>query len=287
MKFSQRIGKTPLTKKLQLETIDSELLNGLWNIVSISKLEALSDYRSFPSSDSDFDKFAQALWHNYFKLTIDSISDYKSSSIAYIKNYFFTSKWFEVYDLIEFLSKIQVPNTDNSEYPRAINKLLEREFSAYRFVKGKMIPISNKIEIQEIEETLQKVQTFTSLKGANIHLGNALEKLSDKKSPDYRNSIKESISAVETTCRVMTGENSLGKALSKLEKKGIIIDDQLKRGFDKIYAYTNNKESGIRHAIIGEHKNPDFYDAKYMLIACSSFINFLIGKATKIGLDFS
>ena len=32
MKFSQRIGQTPLTKELQLESIDEELKNGLCNI---------------------------------------------------------------------------------------------------------------------------------------------------------------------------------------------------------------------------------------------------------------
>jgi hypothetical protein len=82
----------------------------------------------------------------------------------------------------------------------------------------------------------------------------------------------------------LTGESTLGKALNALESKGIKIDDQLKNGFDKIYAFTNNKQSGIRHAIIEEHKNPDFDDAKYMLVVCSSFINYLVGKCKTLGI---
>lgn len=47
-----------------------------------------------------------------------------------------------------------------------------------------------------------------------MHLQEALEKLSPSKS-DYRNSIKESISAVECLCREITGESTLDKALKK------------------------------------------------------------------------
>jgi hypothetical protein len=39
MRFSQRIGKKPATKNTQLETIDEDLLNELWNTVKILVLE--------------------------------------------------------------------------------------------------------------------------------------------------------------------------------------------------------------------------------------------------------
>jgi len=133
---------------------------------------------------------------------------------------------------------------------------------------------------------LKKTKFLTALEGANIHLTNALELISDKKSPNYRNSVKESISAVESTCRIITGENTLGKALNKLESKGLNLNNQLKNGFDKIYAYTNDKNNGIRHAIVTSPTEPDFADAKYMLISCSAFINYLITKAEKIGVNF-
>jgi len=38
-------------------------------------------------------------------------------------------------------------------------------------------------------------------------LSRALELLSDRKQPDYRNSIKESISAVEATCQVFASKS--------------------------------------------------------------------------------
>jgi hypothetical protein len=35
MRFSQRIGKKKATKEIQLESIDTELQNGLWNIIKL------------------------------------------------------------------------------------------------------------------------------------------------------------------------------------------------------------------------------------------------------------
>ena len=50
-----------------------------------------------------------------------------------------------------------------------------------------------------------------------------------------------------------------------------------------MYGWTSDAE-GIRHGLQDE---PDlgFEDAKYMLVACSGFINYLLEKAKKAGLD--
>lgn len=280
MKFSQRIGKTPINKELQLSSIDEDLLNSLWNAFILGILEPISKQSGFYSNR--FDYLSEIIWINYFKLPMDRTPGTQHFEST-IRKYFFGFKWFEVYDFIEFIANINTERIriNTEEYKNYCNHILEREFSAYRFVDGIISPISNTIEVEEIEQAIEKINYFTSLKGANIHLTNALNKLSDRKYPDYRNSIKESISAIETTCRVLTEENTLGKALNALETKGIIIDGQLKSGFEKIYASTNNRQSGIRHAIVEDHKEPDFEDAKFMLVASSSFINYLVGKCEK------
>ena len=73
--------------------------------------------------------------------------------------------------------------------------------------------------------------------------------LSDRKNPDYRNSIKESISAVESICKIIAEDEktTLAKALTKLKKR-IEIHGSLEEGFKKIYGYTSDAD-GIRHAI--------------------------------------
>ncbi|MBU1626736.1 hypothetical protein KKB18_05135 [bacterium] len=53
-----------------------------------------------------------------------------------------------------------------------------------------------------------------------------------------RNSIKESISAVESVCKVISEDQkaTLGKALNIIEKK-VDLHNALKEGFQKIYGY--------------------------------------------------
>ncbi len=58
--------------------------------------------------------------------------------------------------------------------------------------------------------------------GVAAHLQRGLELYADRESPDYRNSIKESISAVESMARIVA-ENpkaTLGDALKTIEKRG-------------------------------------------------------------------
>jgi hypothetical protein len=87
---------------------------------------------------------------------------------------------------------------------------------------------------------------------------------------------------VEVISRIIEpSENTLGKALNKLDKHQK-ISNTLKSGFEKLYAYTNDK-NGIRHALMDE-PSVDFEDAKFFLISCSAFTNYLIEKAKKDNL---
>ena len=112
-----------------------------------------------------------------------------------------------------------------------------------------------------------------------MHLNKALALYSDRVNPDYNNSVKESISAVEAMCCIIIGNSgkpTLGNALKKLEEKGVHIHPSQKIAFEKLYGYASN-EAGIRHGNI-DFVNVPAEDAKFMLIACSAFINYLKEK---------
>ncbi len=115
------------------------------------------------------------------------------------------------------------------------------------------------------------------------HINTALAKLSDRKQPDYRNSIKESISAVEPIAKMISGNSKteLPTALKIIRDK-IGLHPALEKGFNSIYGYTSDGD-GIRHALT-EESTCDFEDAKYMLVSCSAFINYLIMKSQKAGI---
>ncbi len=117
-----------------------------------------------------------------------------------------------------------------------------------------------------------------------IHLRKAFRLLSDKNHPDYKNSIKESISAIETACKIITNKPnaSLGAALNELKKnKGIYIHEGLINAFEKLYGYTCDS-NGIRHALYNEDEKSTFDEAKFMLVACCTFFNYLKAKSTDI-----
>jgi hypothetical protein len=150
--------------------------------------------------------------------------------------------------------------------------VLKREHAAYRIIDGRVVEITSEEEIAAIEEALT---AGGEAPGIRTHLRAALAKMSDREEPDYRNSIKESISAVESAVNHMTGgKASLGDALKRIDPP---LHPALQAGLSKLYGYTSDAE-GIRHALIDE-PSVDFDDAKFMLVACSAFVNYLLAKA--------
>lgn len=279
MKFSQRIGKIEQSKSMQLETIDEDLSNGLWNVVKMQILDSKGEYKNHYRI-SEFDEFARQLWHELYKKPIDDIQFYNPNEIKEeIKKIYFTSEWFEKYDFVEFCLNTLFDKAEIFKFTREINKVLEKEYAGYRMVENELIRISNDLELTSIQKAIKSTKDYTPLNGANIHLTKALSLLSDRNKPDYRNSIKESISAVEATCKSLTGISTLGKALSKMHNSGIHINGQLKSGFEKIYAYSNQGETGIRHGIDTDYVQSGFSDAQFMLVTCSAFINYLVLKS--------
>lgn len=233
------------------------------------------------------EKIERNLWTGFL---CKSASDFKPDKYSYlqaahyvIKNNNF--KWFEKLDMIEFTIKyIQswAEACDAYYTKEALNKFIIRlnnEFErldfAYRIIDSEIIEISDGNEIASIEEANKR-----SSSNVKEHLQKAMRYLSQKPTADASNSIKESISALEAVCRNLTGEATLGKSLKKLESKGIAIHPCLKEGFEKLYVYTNQPDTGIRHALMDESGQfiPSKAEAHLMLVLCSTFINYLNSK---------
>ena len=281
MRFSERIGKRKGRCKLQVDSMDNELRNSLWNTIYTHIVAPI--YMVFAHSMSDdWEDFFDSIWIDFFKLPVDNLSYTKEWVCNRIKDWWYqNADTWDRYDFIEYIGQKGGPH-DRGAFISDCNIMLEREFSAYRFVSGVLSPITDQVEINEIEKALETAAE-RKFKGVRTHLEAALDKLSDRKNPDYRNSIKESISAVESLCIIIlkNPKATLGQALKLIEVKAG-LHPALKKGFSSIYGYTSD-EGGIRHAMIDD--NPcDFNDAKYMLVSCSAFVNYLIMKASKAGL---
>lgn len=277
-KFSDRIGITKPKVDIQVESMDLELRNCLWNIFSylLTKTASYTDAKS-----EEMNVFVMRVWHFFLKAPLDAIPQGWSGTYNVIRDYFFKAPWYEVYNILEFAANNYPTEYKISEFVNSCNNILESELSGYRFVGKQIAPITSKNEISEIEEAL-----VSPFKRVNSHLENALKLLSDRKSPDYRNSIKESISAVEALCRIVVGKPnaSLGDALDIIKKEGKLdMHGALREALDHLYGYTSSAD-GIRHAFSEEKVNADFEEAKFMLVTCSAFVNYLISKAAKAGI---
>ena len=274
--FGKRYGLEPIEIPFQLNNIDKNLRTDLWNAHYLFIQQPIE---RVGGGSREINKL---LWVHFFIMPLDdfpSIYDFRNFIREYIEN----EIWYKVYELFEFVFKqiINVEVFKKTEYEKYINNKLRNNNSAYTLVNCIFIPIVNEIEINEIKIT-QELSINFNLAGIQEHLNSSIELLSQKPNPDFRNSIKESISMVEVISRIIEPtENTLGKALNKLDQNQK-INGTLKSGFEKLYAYTNDR-NGIRHALMDE-QNTGIEDAKFFLISCSAFTNYLIGKAIKENL---
>lgn len=164
-----------------------------------------------------------------------------------------------------------------NELTTQLNSLFEEENIGFRIANGAVTDITNPIELEAVNTAL--ASPFAQ---AAHHIERALHLLYDKP-PDFRNSIKEAISAVENVAKLLTGNSSttLGAALKVLDRNST-FHPAFTEALNKLYGYTSNAE-GIRHALM-EDTALTHEDAKLFLIQCSAFVNFMKERAIRLKL---
>ncbi|WP_180135101.1 AbiJ-NTD4 domain-containing protein [Acinetobacter sp. YH12070] len=278
MRFSERYGYKPVREIIQKESMDDHLKNGLWSIFDtyIWKKVTHEYWQYKHTNSSNIYTLIYNYYFNFFKKPTDSIPLLTADTLKQIREYFFSTNWHEIYSFLEETLQNYPPSLikQKIDFIHSINNILERENSAYRLIGNEITPITSEQEIQSIEETLKSTNSYS---GVQQHLNQALKLMSDRQNPDYRNSIKESISSVESICKIITKNDkaSLGQALKLIEDK-YGLHEALKKSLSQLYGYTSDGD-GIRHAML-EESNLTYIDAKFMLVACTNFINYLIDK---------
>lgn len=252
--------------------MDADLRTGLWNVLYAFVLTKNVDqsFRGLTQGATLYPLFV-GMWHEIFKKPIDTIPTYFDETSANFRQVFAGCSWHEAYDLIEFVAQ-NVPDALRTGFVRACNSVLEREMSAYRIIDVTIVEITSESELEAIESAVAASEPFS---GAQAHLRQAIRLLSDRKSPDYRNSVKESICAIESIVKELTGneKGTFGALLGKLEKSGS-LHTALKSSFSSLYRYASDGK-GIRHAML-EQESVSHAEAKLMLVTCSAFINYAV-----------
>lgn len=284
MTFSERYGYVKPVEILKRGGLDKDGATALCNCFdNLEKWLNRYDVDKSSHYDESYTQLEESIWCFFMNQRLDDFYGYNSHKIVATEYLLSDSNdWFRKFDMIEFsLRMLRNSNMRDRRYAEIIDtfvKLINATFKrmdyAYRIVDDQIVEITDTEEISAIEEAIKATSSVKT------HLSNALTHLSARPTPDYRNSIKESISAVEALCREITGETTLGPAIKALEKKGVIIPTFLKSGFEKLYVYTNDSRTGIRHALMDDTEAPRFDEAKFMLVSCSAFVNYIQGKRT-------
>src|SRR3989304_2235105 len=97
--FSHRKGLKPIKSIIQIDSMDSDLRNGLWNALSSHVWGRMKtgNYGNIISGGYNYvGVLIEVLWHSYFKEPIDTINRNWDHTLAWLRKYFFGCQWNEV-----------------------------------------------------------------------------------------------------------------------------------------------------------------------------------------------
>ncbi|WP_188913261.1 hypothetical protein [Salinarimonas ramus] len=283
MSFEQAEGVEPLPTQLQLKQLTQELRALLWAVIvnstERSATEAMTGYMGTTLVFS-----AQSAWGRILRdkhvlrdhLPIDEFDSDFHFQMESLKKIFWEGDYVLVFGTLQWILRHAScpPNL-----ARGVDFCLQRARAAYRVIDGRTVaPIASE---HERDALLQALTTSheAGLEGARAHLRNAAGAASEG---SYADSVRESISSVESVVRVMAPNKSLANALAELQKTSH-VHPAMKSAFEKLYGYASD-EQGIRHSLLldGDSK-VDEGDALFMLGACASFVTYLISKGRAAG----
>lgn len=291
--FSERIGKPLCTTTIQLNEFDNRtrifISNLLFDFLQIT-FQNDAQFRKQPYGNapvplsSDFCKnLGQDVFSFRNHLQEGYVYNWVDFYTSNIENALDNAPYNEILDLLEYICNwlFAKTNSCSEHFQRNFNTLFQQEYVGYRFISKRIVPITDELEISEIEQACK-----TPFDGARAQLQKALGFLSDREEPDYKNSIKESISAVESVCKVIANKPKaeLGDALKALIAEGYPIQGALKTGILALYGYTC-EAGGIRHAERETESTVTFEEAKFMMVTCSAIVNYLVAEYGKHGAE--
>lgn len=210
-------------------------------------------------------------------LMIDEFTIDFSSQLDLVKDIVTKGSYVDIFGFFQFVIRHQ---DCPFEIAMGLDGVLEACHSAYRVVGGNTImPVASEAERAAIARAFRDSSGGT-FRGAQTHLRQSAEAMGDGR---YADSVRESIHAVESVARAITGREKLSDALTELEKSAR-MHKAMKGGFDRLYGWTSD-EQGIRHPLLDEgDANVTEADALFMLGACAAFVSLLISKGRAAGL---
>ncbi|WP_156013329.1 hypothetical protein [Thioalkalivibrio sp. HK1] len=279
--YKQRYCLEDLPQAMRVGELSADLRREIWNSI-LQFIESYTD-----RFDSRWLIFYRRTIGEYTKSPIDDIGMEENYALGVVKNIIINDPAENTLQFIEILLNdelISGPFTQNSMVlqssvsgiPETLLDLFEKHTAPYRIDLStrpfRIFQHTSKEEAEATARSLQTIKDIGGFDGALTHLRNAAEFINGRK---FKDSIRHSITAVESVARMIEPDaKTLGDALLKLEKSGIIKHQAFKIAFEKLYGYTNTE--GIRHALLDQTKaNVGLPEALFFYNACAAFVGYL------------
>ncbi len=266
--FAEREGQKPLPGQLALRELSQETRSRVWAVLH-------DDFHSNIFVDRTVQRRRNRVWHSIVSKSwiendfafVDQIPLEPRQLLEYCKEKI-KADYAIFFEFIELACHLR-----GEEFSNKINNSLKMSGSAYRFIDGKIMPISSPESSDHFMSSYNNVVRFSKASATHLRLG--AKCLTDG---DYRGAVRESIHSVESVAvQIAPGSKTLGASLSMINNEQK-LHPALKEGFSKLYGFTND-ESGIRHALIDDRADTvGESEALYMLGACASFADYLTRK---------
>lgn len=281
VRFSERYGYVEPRKVIQTEDLDAETRMAIWN-----RIAAVTEQFDDPYLTDIDETVALVLW---LTLLHGARDEYRGRNVVWmsVKNIILNLEWFRTFDAIEAVVETMHGLPDigplrniGNRLEAGLNDSFRRFLVGYRLVEGHVLRTDSETDIEAIATALADTSALAAPHG---HLQQALKHLADRDNPDYRNVIKEAISAVESIATTITSKKTLGEAMSALGAVGVATHPALIKAWKAMYGYTS-EEGGLRHGG-DEIADVDQALAKYVLVTCSAMVAYLAeegGKANKL-----
>lgn len=281
---------------LLTKDINTRVINAISNCYSRLDDElAIEDERVnraapwLPYDRSSYYQLCLSVWTRFLNKRSNSYG-YKTGDSDAIQSYLIShaTQWYTKLSLIEYTIDYMRTTFEDNERIQILNRFIdnlneefERTHYGYRVVNDIITDIISEPEKSAIKQAMALPEDLVK-----THIGRALALYSQKPDPDYKNSIKESISAVEALFRIKTGESKFGPAYKKI-LESIPIHPRIQEAIQKIYDYTNQPDTGIRHSKVteGETMVPRASECQFMLVTCSAIINYVQEKYAHLTMD--
>lgn len=272
LNFSQRNGLRPVPEQLKLEQVSTEFRR-LIHYALDQEIERVrrSGY-SYSYFDGEWRRVAQDLHVRFLGEPISSFENIAFELNKKLERFIFRSTYDQLFNLIEFFSKHSGCTED---FKKDLAKAFVDARTAYRLKDDLVIAVGTDEQAQALLKAIDDAEPSCNL-GGRQHLIAAGKKLAER---DWVGSVRDSIHAVEATAISLAPGDTLGPALTELEKRGK-LHGGLKKAFGALYGYTSDKKTGVRHAnVFGQDETVDETDALFMLGACASFVSYLISRS--------